>query len=54
MPECFFLVVDIGTESVRAALIDSLGAIVGIQSRSTDFFHLILAGLNKDLMSGGN
>jgi len=38
MPECFFLVVDIGTESVRAALIDSLGAIVGIQSRSTDFF----------------
>ena len=33
----FFLVVDIGTESVRAALIDSLGAIVGIQSRSTDF-----------------
>ena len=44
MPECFFLVVDIGTESLRAALIDSLGAIVGIQSRSTDFFSPLWLG----------
>ena len=34
----YFLVVDIGTESVRAALVDNLGTIVGIQSKPTDFF----------------
>jgi len=37
MPECL-LVIDVGTESVRAALVDDSGAIIDIQSRSTDFF----------------
>jgi len=37
MLECL-LVVDVGTESVRAALVDLSGTIVGIESRPTDFF----------------
>ncbi len=35
------LVVDVGTESVRAALVDRTGRIIGLEARLTDFFSPI-------------